>query len=629
MHHISIVGRFARLGFALSIGIAGTAFSTQSENQEPAVCAAALSSRTVCDAANAQALKLFRDLHAVTVMQEVHTGSLVMFAASDPAAFDVNTSVPPLSPVKLMLAASYWDHKLPDPFSSRGVSVSQMIVNGDDNAERRIARALRKAIGTQAVLRDLDRYGFPSGALAERNAPTFWAELPPQWKDRLTPAPTGVAMNGQTSIKDWEDTLSLGEQRFTMTPLSLSRFLQAIGNDGVMVQPTVRASEDAPSSASNAIPKATRIMEKTTALKMQAAMRGVVEGGTAKSAAPILAETRWQIGGKTGTGPGPNPPGPESDGCFAGLIFDPGGVARFTVVTFVKHGGFGGGNAARISAELGRFVVAGSDRGSAAGAVEEIARIEKSLGGNIGVVATHSHGEKTISYRGEQRFPMCSTFKLLAAAAVLKNVDDERENLDRFVRYDEAELLEYAPVTRAHVHEGGMKLGDLCAAAIEQSDNTAGNLILSAIGGPAGLTRFSRDLGDQFTHLDRNEPDLNKAYPGDEHDTTTPEAMCRDLRQLLAGDFLTRRSRERLEAWLRNSTTGATMTRAAVPAGWEVGDKTGRNSTGATDDVAFVRPPNSAPIFISICIYFPKLSSDEGAAVVRQVAKLTIEELTR
>jgi beta-lactamase class A len=152
-------------------------------------------------------------------------------------------------------------------------------------------------------------------------------------------------------------------------------------------------------------------------------------------------------------------------------------------------------------------------------AANRIAAIESRVGGRIGVSALNTNNSKRLDHRAEERFPMCSTFKFLAAAAVLKRVDEKKEKLDRFVPYNAKDILEYAPVTKEHLKEGGMTLGALCEAAIEQSDNTAGNLLLNAIGGPAGLTNFVRALGDQVTRLDRIEPELNSATPGDERDT--------------------------------------------------------------------------------------------------------------
>ena len=121
-----------------------------------------------------------------------------------------------------------------------------------------------------------------------------------------------------------------------------------------------------------------------------------------------------------------------------------------------------------------------------------ILSLEQRTGSRIGVAALDTRSGKRLDYRSEERFPMCSTFKFLAAAAVLKRVDEKQEQLDRFIRYEAKDILEYAPVTKAHLNDGGMALGALCAAAIEQSDNTAGNLLLDTIGGPVGLTNFMR-----------------------------------------------------------------------------------------------------------------------------------------
>ncbi len=186
---------------------------------------------------------------------------------------------------------------------------------------------------------------------------------------------------------------------------------------------------------------------------------------------------------------------------------------------------------------------------------------------------------------------MCSTFKLLAAAAVLHRVDGNEEQLTRVIPYTTADLLEYAPITKEHVKEGGMTLAALCAAAVEYSDNTAANLLLQTIGGPEGFTRYARSLGDQKTRLDRLEPDLNSAVPGDERDTTTPAAMLANLRTLLLGDALSQQSRQLLDGWLAENKTGDELIRAGLPNDWKIGDKTGRGNDGATNDIAIIRPP--------------------------------------
>jgi beta-lactamase class A len=172
-------------------------------------------------------------------------------------------------------------------------------------------------------------------------------------------------------------------------------------------------------------------------------------------------------------------------------------------------------------------------------------------------------------------------------------------------------------------------LDALCEAAIEQSDNTAGNLLLDAVGGPSGLTDFVRTLGDKITRLDRKEPDLNSAIPGDERDTTTPRSMLADMMRILTGDALSQSSRRQLENWLQGNKTGAGMIRAGVPKTWIVGDKTGRGANGATNDIAIIRPPNRPPIFLAIYSVGSPAAANERTAAVAEVAKIVAECLSR
>ena len=220
-----------------------------------------------------------------------------------------------------------------------------------------MAIALRKAVGSETVIKDLERYGFAprrSSGVDE----TFWGELAPGWRSRLVPASVYAELTGTMKDVEWADVLSIGEAKFSTTALHLSRFMQAVGNGGFMLSPVAREEGALETKKSpSLVPLPTRWLQEDTALRLQSAMRDTVVRGTARSISNSLDGTGWQIGGKTGSGPGPAPIGPQSDGWFAGLIFDPEGKARFTVATFVRHGGPGGGNAAKISADLARFII--------------------------------------------------------------------------------------------------------------------------------------------------------------------------------------------------------------------------------------------------------------------------------
>ena len=274
------------------------------------------------------------------------------------------------------------------------------------------------------------------------------------------------------------------------------------------------------------------------------------------------------------------------------------------------------------------LLLAASTPGSTSDFANRILSIEQRSGARIGVAAIDTGGGKRLDYRSEELFPMCSTFKFLAAAAFLKRVDEGQEKLDRIVSYDAKDILEYAPVTKAHLKDGGMTLAALCAAAIEQSDNTAGNLLLNAIGGPVGLTSFARSIGDQITRLDRKEPELNSAIPGDERDTTSPAAICADMQQLVLGNVLSEASRHQLEDWLVHNETGTLMIRAAIPKTWTAGDKTGRCANGATNDVAIIHSPGRAPIVLAIYSIGSTASADDRAGTVAEAARAVVESLS-
>ncbi len=234
----------------------------------------------------------------------------------------------------------------------------------------------------------------------------------------------------------------------------------------------------------------------------------------------------------------------------------------------------------------------------------------------VGVAMLDVDGKIKNLQRPDERFAMCSTFKFLAVAAVLHRVDRGEEKLDRFVKYGEADILAWAPITKQHLSEGGMKLEALCAAAIAYSDNTAANVLLQTLGGPGGVTAYARALGDEVTRLDRKEPELNIVTAGDPRDTTTPVAMLHDMEKILLSDGLSASLRDKLESWLAQNTTGDGMIRSVVPKNWRVGDKTGRNDAANTNDIAIIRKPDGRPLILCIFVEAPGQPNDVRAKLI-------------
>lgn len=260
-----------------------------------------------------------------------------------------------------------------------------------------------------------------------------------------------------------------------------------------------------------------------------------------------------------------------------------------------------------------------------AAARKELRALEVSFAGRIGAYAVDTATGKTVAYREGERFPLLSTFKAPVCAAVLHKARTSEPGLmDKVVTWTAADLKPHSPTTEKHVKDG-LTVARLCEAAITLSDNTAGNMLLKQIGGPAGMTRHFRTLKDPFSRLDRWETELNDWTPKEKRDTTTPAAISRTLRALTVGNALHPKDRERLNAWLIANQTGGERIRAGLPKTWAIGDKTGTNTEiGAGNDIAVIWPGKSAaPILMAI------YTNRETAAVDNEVIANTATILAR
>lgn len=251
-----------------------------------------------------------------------------------------------------------------------------------------------------------------------------------------------------------------------------------------------------------------------------------------------------------------------------------------------------------------------------------IADFEQKNGGRLGVSAFNIANGERLGYRANERFAMASTFKLLLVAAVLRQVDLGTEALDRSVKFSAADIQSYAPITSKHLKDGQMSVSELCAATLQYSDNTAANLLLKRVGGPAGLTRYIRTLGDKTTRLDRNEPSLNTNITGDLRDTTTPIAMLNSMQTLLVGNALSINSKKQLTKWLIGNTTGDAKLRAGFNPAWKVGDKTGSGANGASNDVAIVWPDKNLPFLITVYYTDSTISPEQQSKVIADVGRV-------
>ncbi|HEX2190698.1 MAG TPA: penicillin-binding transpeptidase domain-containing protein [Longimicrobiaceae bacterium] len=305
------------------------------------------------------------------VVQDVRSGAVVAYAATggpDDPPLGIKRYAPPGSVFKLALAALWWESGLGDPplpcpesiqvnarsvirnFEMRGRGTVQgptgMLIPSCNTTAVHMAQQMREKLGEEAFVEAYRRYGFepytgdpPTDTIRE-----FWSTSSEAWARRMSPALSRIRIGEETGRQEWAQ-LSIGQGPVDVTPVAISRFVQAIGNGGVMLPPTLEAERaEEPGEG-------TRVMSAETARKLQRAMLAVVDSGTARSTLPLLQGLGWDLGGKTGTA---QVAGRADDGWFGGLVFGPDGRPRYTVVVYLRGGGPGGRQPAAVAAGMTR-----------------------------------------------------------------------------------------------------------------------------------------------------------------------------------------------------------------------------------------------------------------------------------
>jgi beta-lactamase class A len=253
-----------------------------------------------------------------------------------------------------------------------------------------------------------------------------------------------------------------------------------------------------------------------------------------------------------------------------------------------------------------------------------LAALEAESRGRLGVAALNTADGSRIDHRAAERFPFCSTFKMMVAAATLARSVQDGALMGKRIRYTQADLVPHAPISGKHVDDG-MTMAELCAAIIQYSDNPAANILMKELGGPAAITAYARSIGDTEFRLDRLETELNSAIPGDPRDTTTPQAMLQSMHQLVLGNALPPLQRAQLKEWMLGNTTGGDRIRAGVPPGWPVADKTGSGSYGTVNDIGVIWPPGRAPILLAVYLTQPGKDDKQRNDIIAAASRIVVD----
>ncbi|MDU3338254.1 class A beta-lactamase [Paraclostridium bifermentans] len=252
----------------------------------------------------------------------------------------------------------------------------------------------------------------------------------------------------------------------------------------------------------------------------------------------------------------------------------------------------------------------------------DFAKLESNYGVKLGVYVFNAETNKKIAYNADERFAYCSTFKALAAGAILEKYSIE--DLKQVVNFTQKDIVSHSPVSKDKITTG-MTIEEICDAAVRQSDNTAANLLFDLLDGPSGFKTNLNKLGDSVTEPARKETELNDAIPGDIRDTSTPKQLAIDLKEYTSGKALTEDKKKILIDWMSNNTTGDKLIRAGAPKDWVVADKSGAGSYGTRNDIAIVTPPNKKPIFVAVLSKKNEKDADYDNKVIEETSKIIFD----
>jgi beta-lactamase class A/beta-lactamase class A CARB-5 len=253
----------------------------------------------------------------------------------------------------------------------------------------------------------------------------------------------------------------------------------------------------------------------------------------------------------------------------------------------------------------------------------EVAEIEQELAASVGLYVRDMESGELITHSADLRFPLNSTFKLFACAAVLRQAEVGAIELEDQVSIGRQQLVSWSPGVEQMLDAGRThaSIDELCAAMLAVSDNAAANLILAEIGGPQGLTSYMRTLGDEVTRLDRLEPDLNEGQPGDPRDTTTPRAIGESVERLLLGKHLMPSSQAKLREWLSAHRVADDLFRSVLPEEWTIYDRTGAGHNGTRGIIAVIHRPGRDPIVAAMYLRDANGNLSERNAAVARVGR--------
>lgn len=288
--------------------------------------------------------------------------------------------------------------------------------------------------------------------------------------------------------------------------------------------------------------------------------------------------------------------------------------------------------------------------------------IGQRFNGQVGIAVTSVEDGWTVAYNGDRLMPQQSVSKLWVTMAMLDAVDRGKLTLTSPVTIRPEDLTLFHQPIAAMVKGSGYTttLGDLMTRAMTQSDNTANDAILRAVGGPeavrsylarrfvdqvrfgpgerllqagtAGLT-WTQDMaqGRRFYAARAALPMSARqraldAYIANPPDGASAAGIAKALAKLKRGEMLSAGSTQLLLSTMESARTGPQRVKGGVPAGWRYGHKTGTGQElgafqAGFNDVGILTAPDGSSYAIAVMIGGTSAPIPERWALMQSVSR--------
>jgi beta-lactamase class A len=258
--------------------------------------------------------------------------------------------------------------------------------------------------------------------------------------------------------------------------------------------------------------------------------------------------------------------------------------------------------------------------------IEQISRIAQ---GRVGVTATLLETKESVSFNGDQRFPMQSVYKFPIGMAVLAQVDQGKLKLDQKVRVKKSDFvskLQHSPIRDKNPQGVELSLAELLEYMVSQSDGTACDVLLRLVGGPQVVTKYLGELGIKDIVVANTEKEIGQDKAVQYRNYATPNAAVVLLRALHQGQGLSKSSQQLLLQLMTETPTGLQRIKGLLPDGTVVAHKTGTSRTvggvtAATNDVGLVTLPNGRHLAIAVFVSDSQADDATREQVIAKIAR--------